>query len=58
MLVITMSKHKCPDCDAEITLPEDYVEGDIYQCPCCSLEMEYKHGNLIELTMDGDDWGE
>lgn len=53
-----MNKQKCPDCDADLTIPSDYVNGEIFQCPCCSLEMEYKDGKLIELTMEGVDWGE
>ena len=53
-----MDKQRCPDCDVELTVPSDYVNGEIFQCPCCSLEMEFKNGKLIEITIDNIDWGE
>ena len=53
-----MNEHKCPDCDFKLIVPLDYKNGEIFDCPCCGLEMEYKNGDLIELTLDGLDYGE
>ena len=56
---------KCPDCDAELSVPSDVAKGEILSCPGCGLELEVKeitNGggciNLQELTLEGEDWGE
>jgi DNA-directed RNA polymerase subunit M/transcription elongation factor TFIIS len=49
---------KCCECDAVIILPADCEEGEVIKCPECGLEMEFKCGNLIPITLDGIDWGE
>lgn len=54
---------KCPDCDAELEIPEDVMQGEILSCPSCGLELEVKriHGasvELQELGIEGEDWGE
>ena len=56
-------KAKCPDCDAELDVPEDTQKGEILSCPGCGLELEVKHVkggcvDLQELTIEGEDWGE
>jgi len=61
--VKTINKAKCPDCDAELDIPEDIVQGEILSCPGCGLELEVKKVNggcvdLQELTIEGEDWGE
>jgi len=53
----------CPDCDAEINVPDDVVVGDLISCPVCGLELEVKSvcGDCVEveeLQLDGEDWGE
>ena len=48
----------CPDCYFEIIIDEDVEEGEIISCPSCGLELEYKKGELIPLTIEGEDWGE
>lgn len=57
-----LEKAKCPDCDAELEIPEDVMQGEVLSCPCCGLELEVKHnGNsleLQELRIEGEDWGE
>jgi transcription elongation factor Elf1 len=59
MLVITMNRTtKCPDCDCELIVPADYLNGEIFQCPCCGLEMEFKNGELSQIVIEGEDWGE
>ena len=30
----------CPECDANITIPEDAVEGEIVTCPDCGASFE------------------
>jgi DNA-directed RNA polymerase subunit M/transcription elongation factor TFIIS len=49
---------KCKDCQALIELPSDIQQGEIVSCSCCGLEYEYKNGNLVELEIEGEDYGE
>jgi alpha-aminoadipate carrier protein LysW len=61
--VKAVAKAKCPDCDAELDVPADAVQGEILSCPGCGLELEVKQVNsgcvaLQELTIEGEDWGE
>ena len=54
---------KCPDCGAEIKVPEDVIVGEILSCPDCGLELEVKKIDgdslqLEELVIEGEDWGE
>jgi len=61
--VKTLEKAKCPECDAELEVPEDVMQGEILTCPSCGLELEVrqvKGGSveLQELGIEGEDWGE
>ncbi len=52
---------ECPECAAEVELPDDVVEGEIVQCPECDVELEVT--SLTPLTVDlapeeEEDWGE
>ncbi|MEM7034501.1 MAG: lysine biosynthesis protein LysW [Chloroflexota bacterium] len=52
---------ECPECAAEITLPDDVVEGEILQCAECELEIEVISLNPIKLEEapeEDEDWGE
>lgn len=54
---------KCPDCDAELEIPEDVMQGEILSCPSCGLELEVtqiqgESVELKELGIEGEDWGE
>lgn len=54
---------KCPDCDANLEVPQDVVVGEILSCPDCGLELEVKQVEgdrleLQELVIEGEDWGE
>ena len=49
---------KCNDCDTEIIIPKDIMEGEVISCPNCGLEYQNKKGKLSELTLEGLDYGE
>lgn len=58
-----METVRCPDCYAQLKVPESVVVGEILSCPECGLELEVKKiGNnrleLQELAIEGEDWGE
>jgi len=57
-----MSVEKCVDCEAEIEVPDDAVEGEIVTCPDCGLDLEVKltsEGRSIKpLQAEKEDWGE
>jgi alpha-aminoadipate carrier protein LysW len=56
-------KCKCLECDGEITIPADVVNGEIVTCPDCGLEFELsidENGkcDLKVAEVVGEDWGE
>lgn len=58
-----MEMEKCPECDAELRVPDDVMLGEILSCLDCGLELEVKqiegdHLGLQELVIEGEDWGE
>ena len=51
----------CPECDAQITLGADVVEGEIIVCPDCAAELEVTSINPVDLALAppiAEDWGE
>ena len=52
----------CPECDANIAIPEDAVEGEIVTCPDCGASFELvKTSEGFELKPAqtvGEDWGQ
>ena len=52
----------CPECDANIAIPEDAVEGEIVTCPDCGARFELvKASEGFELKPAqtvGEDWGQ
>ena len=52
----------CPECDANITIPDDAVEGEIVTCAECGASFELvKDSNGFELKPAqtvGEDWGQ
>ena len=42
---------ECPECAADVTLPDDVMEGEIVQCPDCGVELE-----VISLAHHLVDW--
>lgn len=53
---------KCPECDAEIRVPDDSIEGEIVTCPDCGAGYELvKAGEGFSLKpaqVVGEDWGQ
>ena len=51
----------CPECDADISLSADTLEGEIIQCPDCGAELEVRSVDppVLELAPEEEeDWGE
>jgi alpha-aminoadipate carrier protein LysW len=53
---------KCPECDAEIKIPSDSIEGEIVTCPDCGASYELvKSGESFGIKpaqVVGEDWGQ
>jgi len=50
---------ECPDCGAEIPIPENVVVGEILTCKDCGLEIETKKDGEFEIFFfEGEDHGE
>jgi len=54
---------KCPECDAELNIPEDTAVGEIVSCSDCGADYEIskKDSNTVEIKEAetvGEDWGE
>lgn len=52
---------ECPECAAEIELPEDTIEGEIVECPDCGVELEVMSldpATLEVAPQEEEDWGE
>ena len=53
----------CSECEAELTIPDDALEGEIIECPDCGLDYVIEKNDngelyLKELNLEGEDWGE
>jgi len=53
----------CPECDANMSIPDDAAVGEIVSCGDCGADYEIskKEGSNIELKEAetvGEDWGE
>ena len=53
---------KCPECDADIKIPDDSIEGEIITCPDCGASFELvktnEGFNIKPAQVVGEDWGE
>ena len=52
---------ECPECAADVTLPDDAVVGEIVPCPDCNLELEIialDPPKLAQAPEEEEDWGE
>ena len=51
----------CPECDPEITLAGDVMQGEIVVCPDCGVDLEVTGIEPLTLElapMEAEDWGE
>lgn len=52
----------CPECDAEIKVPADSMEGEIVTCPDCGASYELVKGangfDIKPAQVVGEDWGQ
>ena len=59
---ILVKMTNCPECDANITIPDDAVEGEIVTCAECGASFELvKDANgfgLKPAQTVGEDWGQ
>jgi alpha-aminoadipate carrier protein LysW len=55
-----MKNNECADCGAEIKIPDDFVKGEIIQCPECSTDWEIASAkfDLTRAEKIGEDWGQ
>ena len=56
-------KAKCEECDADITIPDDAIVGEIVECKECSSEYEVAsiangQVKLKRAEVAEEDWGE
>jgi len=53
---------KCDECDANISIPSDALEGEIVTCPECGASFELEKSsdgfNLKPAQTVGEDWGQ
>ena len=54
---------KCPECDADLSIPDDAAVGEIISCGDygADYEISKKDGSTIEIKEAetvGEDWGE
>jgi len=54
---------KCPECDADLNIPEDTTVGEIVSCSDCGADYEISKidGSTVEIKEAetvGEDWGE
>ncbi len=51
----------CPECDAQVTVPNNVRAGEIVACSECQAELEVVAVSPVELALAPDveeDWGE
>lgn len=52
----------CPECDAEIKVPADSIEGEIVTCPDCGASYELVKAasgfGIKPAEVVGEDWGQ
>ena len=52
---------ECPECAADVTLPDDVMENEIVQCGDCGMELEVTSLTPPTLGLapeEEEDWGE
>ncbi len=57
-----MGMIKCPECDAEVKVPVDSIEGEIVTCPDCGASYELVKSSsgftIKPAQVVGEDWGQ
>ena len=51
----------CPECDADVEIPDDAMENELVACAECGIELEIMKLDPIELELAPEaeeDWGE
>jgi alpha-aminoadipate carrier protein LysW len=51
----------CPECEADLTLPNGVMENELIACPDCGAELEVISLDPVEVALAPDveeDWGE
>jgi alpha-aminoadipate/glutamate carrier protein LysW len=51
----------CPECEGNLSVPGDVIEGEIVPCGDCGAELEVKSLNPLTLGLAPavqEDWGE
>jgi len=52
---------ECPECAADVSLPDDVMESEIVICPDCGVELEVINLDPPKLDLapeEEEDWGE
>lgn len=49
---------KCSECDGQIDVPGDAVDGEIVTCPECGASFEVAGSGLKPAQTVGEDWGQ
>jgi len=61
MSTLTTTTTLCPECDADVTMPDDVMENELISCHDCGVELEVISLNPLELDLAPEveeDWGE
>ena len=56
-----MAVVSCPECGAEVEIPDDAIVGEIIVCPECGTELEVTGLNPATVAFAAEieeDWGE
>ena len=56
-----MADVNCVECEGDITLEDDVVESEVFQCPDCGAELEVLGLKPLAIALAPEveeDWGE
>jgi alpha-aminoadipate/glutamate carrier protein LysW len=48
----------CLECDADIKIPENSIDGEIVTCPDCGASFEIAGKGLKKAEVIAEDWGQ